>query len=297
MNGQLTRTDVYQIITDRILDQLEQGCVPWQKPWRSVGGVAPTNLHSGRPYRGINVFLLSVAPFSSPYWLTFRQAKERGGHVKAGSKGYPVVYWNWREVTEETTGNEEPKTKLVPFLRYYTVFNVEQTEGVAYPKPETLDNNNNSIEACEQIVANMPHRPVIRHQGDAAYYQPTADRVTMPPMGLFRSSEEYYSTLFHELTHSTGHESRLARPTLTELCPFGSTNYSKEELVAEMGAAFLCGQTGIENRTIDNSAAYIKNWLSKLRNDRKMVVCAAAQAQKAADLILGRTHEKDEQES
>jgi antirestriction protein ArdC len=284
---------VYEVITMRILAKLEQGIVPWQQPW--TGG-EPKNLLSGKPYRGVNVFLLTSARYESPYWLTYRQAQTLGAHVRRGEQGYPVVFWKWREQEEDNEEKEQPSRHYAPLLRYYTVFNLAQVEGLdsvkALAKREKVLT---PIAACEQVIADMPHRPAITHQEPRAYYRPLTDTINMPARGLFRSPEEYYSTLFHELTHATGHASRLARPTLMDLCPFGSTNYSKEELVAEMGAAFLCGYCGIENKTVDNSAAYIRSWLTKLRNEKTLVILAAAQAQKAADYILGKASngEKD----
>jgi antirestriction protein ArdC len=175
-------------------------------------------------------------------------------------------------------------------LRYYTVFNLEQTTGIETPM-ELHKQTFQPIERCEALVTSMPQRPTLHHGEPRAYYRPSVDAINMPRPELFDSPEEYYSTLFHELTHSTGHARRLNRPTLTDLCPFGSTNYSKEELVAEMGAAFLCGICGIENRTVDNSAAYIASWLRVLKHDKQMVILAAAQAQRAADFIQGVTYQ------
>jgi len=276
-------SNAYQVITDRIMGLLEQGTVPWHKPWK--GGGEAMNLISKRNYRGINRFLLNVASYASPYWLTFNQAKKLGGHIKKGEKSTPVVFWKLLEKEDEQTG----KKKEIPVLRYYRVFNLEQTEGIeGPPAEETEEQEFTPIERCEQLVAGMPNPPGLQHLRQSAWYHPSRDLVNLPKPESFESSEEYYSTLFHELAHATGHQSRLKRPTLADMAPFGSTNYSKEELVAEMAAAFLCGATGIENATIDNSAAYLNGWLKKLKKDNKLVVQAAAQAQKAADYIQGR---------
>jgi antirestriction protein ArdC len=207
------------------------------------------------------------------------------GSVKRGEKATPVVFWKVTEYTTEDVDTGEEETRKGFVLRYYNVFNVEQCEGIEYPMPTVVHNNIQPIDECECIVVNMPMAPIIRHREPMAYYRPSEDVINMPERALFNSSEEFYSTLFHEMTHSTGHEKRLNRKTVTDLCPFGSTNYRKEELCAEMGAAYLCGIAGIENRTIDNSAAYINGWLSKLRRDPKVLVNAAAQAQKAVDYI------------
>jgi len=273
---------VYQVITDRIVGLLEKGTIPWRKPW--AGGGSPRNLCSGKEYRGVNVFLLSATAFSAPWWLTFNQAKDRGGSVKKGEHGFPVIYFQMLEKEDAS----KPRGKArIPLLRYYTVFNVGQCEGIEAPEVK-LRPDVAPIEACERVVPYYPSPPHIVHGEPRAYYQPSTDRINLPERRLFDSAEEYYCTLFHELGHSTGHDKRLGRKGITDPVMFGSHGYSKEELVAEMTAAFLCGHCGIENATLDNSAAYIAGWLRKLRDDRKLVIEAAAQAQKAADLILGR---------
>lgn len=274
---------VYEMMTDRIIAQLEKGTVPWQKPWNGTTGL-PKNLQSGKVYRGINLFMLGCSGFASPYWLTFKQCKAKGGSIKAGSKATPVIFWKFLEKENSETG----ETDSIPMLRYYQVFNVDQCGGIEAPdeeEAETIDFQ--PIEEAENIVKGFKASPKLTHEEARAYYRPCSDMINMPKAETFRTEEEYYSTLFHEMTHSTGHEARLNRKTITDLCPFGSTNYSKEELIAEMGAAFLCGHAGIENKTIDNSAAYIQHWVRKFKDKPKMVVTAAAQAQKAADFILG----------
>ena len=282
--------DVYEIITDRIIEKLEAGTIPWHKPWSGGDGI-PKNLITKKEYRGINVFMLGVSGWGSSYWLSYKQAQELGGCVKKGEKGTPVVFWKWLTSKKEDESDE----KNFPMLRYYTVFNVEQTEGIDEKKIPSLAIKYNKIERleqCEAITANMPKKPMLTFNEQRAYYSPTLDYVNMPKRKTFTSSEEYYSTLFHELTHSTGHASRVNRKGID--CPdgswssFGSVPYAKEELVAEMGASFLCGICQVENKTIDNSAAYIKSWLRKLKDDKKMVIMAAAQAQKAVDFILGK---------
>jgi len=284
------KVDPYQVVTDRIVSLLEQGTVPWQKPWQS-GHLLPRNLISQREYRGVNVFLLHAMSFESPYWLTFNQAKELGGNVKRGEKACPVVFWKWLDVEER--GEKE----RVPFLRYYSVFNLAQCEGIPAGKIPSLNGSKRdhcAITEAERIFAAMPKRPEVKHGLDRAYYSPGGDFVGMPAPESFRSGEDYYSVLFHELTHSTGHESRLNRKGVSgsdgEWSAFGSTPYAKEELVAEMGAAFLCGQAGIVERTLNNSASYVASWLQRLKDDRRLVVQAAAQAQKAADFILAKTY-------
>jgi len=282
--------NVYQIITERVVKLLEAGVIPWKKPWDSTLG-APRNFATKKLYRGINVFLLSNHSFKSPYWMTFLQIAGMGGSVKAGAKATPVIFWKLLKQGAAATsvnadGDEQVGGDTIPLLRYYNVFNVEQTNGITVPEEPTRIFN--PIEECEQIVSAMPNRPTIQHNGNKAFYSPPKDFVNMPAQEAFNSPEEYYCALFHELTHSTGHESRLKRSGITDCHHFGETDYSKEELVAEIGAAFLCGTAGIENRTIDNSAAYIASWLKCLENDNKLVVHAAAQAQRATDFILGQ---------
>lgn len=272
--------NVYEIVTKEIMQKLEDGTIPWQKPWNAE---LPMNLISKKEYRGINLFLLNMKRFTNPYWLSFKQVDELGGSVRSGEKGSMVVFYKWFQKIDI---DNEVKDEF-PILRYYKVFNADQCTGLNIPKLEAKLEFA-PIEKCEQIIDQMNNKPSINHDGNAAYYRPSNDSVTMPPKEIFKSIPEYYSTLFHEITHSTGHQSRLNRNTLTDICPFGSTNYSKEELVAEMGAAFLCGHAQIENKTIDNSASYIKGWLERLKNDSRLVLQAAGLAQKAVDYILNR---------
>src|SRR6266852_5678626 len=277
-----SRQNVYEIVAEQIIRQLEQGVAPWHKPWRTD---PPCNLISGKPYRGINTFLLATQGYGSRFWLTFNQANKLGGHIRKGEKSSIVTFWNvGEEKTVRDADGRERKSR--PFLlRYYRVFNVEQTEciadklGLGNATPRVA-----SIEQCESIVAGMPNPPVMQ-QDARAWYRPSTDTVGMPSRSLFNSAEEYYSTLFHELAHSTGHASRVGREGIEQLNTFGSESYSKEELVAEMGAAMLCGVTGIAQATIQNSASYLKCWIDRLRSESKLLVSAASQAQKACDYI------------
>ena len=284
------KVDAYQVITDRIIGLLEQGVIPWQKPWQS-GEMMPRNLISKKQYRGVNVFLLHAMMYENPFWLTFNQALELGGNVKKGEKACPVVFWKWLD------SKEAGEARRIPFLRYYSVFNVAQCEGIPQDKVPAVNGSKREhtpIEQAEKIVAGMPKRPAIQQKWARAFYSPDGDFVGIPEIELFRSPEDYHSVLFHELTHATGHESRLNRKGVTGSdglwSAFGSQSYSQEELVAEMGAAFLCGQAGIVERTIDNSAAYVQAWLERLKDDRRLIVQAAAQAQKASDFILGKQY-------
>ncbi len=295
MDGQkesYVKPDVYQVVTDRIIRLLESGTVPWHQPWKG-GNQWPQNFISRKVYRGINVFLLNTARYASPFWLTFKQVQSLGGRIKKGEKAFPVVFW---KIFEEDQGEE---TKRIPFLRYHSVFNTAQCEEVAVPaiQPAESDSRFQPIEKCEQVVAAMPKCPIIQHGGIRACYSPSLDAITMPEPGLFESDERYYNTLFHELTHATGHVSRLNRKEIAEPIRFGSDPYSREELVAEMGSAFLCGHCDIENKTIDQSASYIQHWLERIKDDRKLVVHAGAQAQKACDFILDVRYGEEEDNS
>jgi antirestriction protein ArdC len=280
--------NVYEIVTARILEALSKGVCPWRKPW-SVD--VPRNVVSGREYRGVNVFLLQGSSFGSPWWLTFKQAKDLGGTVKRGERGCPVVFW---KVTEKEESNGKISKGFL--LRYFTVFNVEQTEGIDAPETITyrlID----PIDECEGIVAGYTDPPRIEHGGGAAFYSPSQDRIQIPGRKLFSCAPEYYSTLFHELIHSTGAAHRLARRGVVDGARFASHEYSFEELIAECGAAFLCAEGGISPSTIENSAAYLGSWIKKLRSEPRWIVEAASLASKAADLVLGRGPKAKEEAS
>ncbi len=282
--------DVYQIITDRIVQQLENGVVPWHKPWKAGAHGWPKNLVSKRDYRGVNVFLLSCTDYELPYWVSYKQAKQLGGHVCKGQKSTLVLFWKWYDKEDSESG----KAVKIPVLRYYNVFNVAQCDGLDERIPQVdavADNEFTPIEACERIVAGMPQSPDINHGSAGAFYRSSDDTVSMPFQERFETPEHYYSTLFHELVHSTGHDGRLKRNGIIESHRFGSGSYTREELVAEMGAAFLCGHADTVDATIDDSASYIDGWLKRLKDDKRLVVHAAANAQKAADFILDRMHE------
>jgi antirestriction protein ArdC len=287
--------NVYEIVTERIVTLLESGTVPWRKPWTGDSSL-PQNLRSHKPYRGVNVFLLSCAPHASPYWVSFKQALQLGGSVRKGEHGYPVVFWLWPDKRATAAGDDaEGPTRpgRAPTPRYYTVFNAEQCDGLELP-PALARPPFEPIERCDAVVAGMPRPPAIRHGGSMACYSPSQDVVSMPAREAFTVREAYYNVLFHELGHSTGAATRLGRSGVTDPSKFGSHAYSREELIAEMTAAFLCGHCEIAPTTLDNSAAYLASWLQVLRGDTKLVVQAAAAAQKAADWILDRCHVDEE---
>ena len=282
------RSDPYAEITGRITQALERGTVPWRTPWRARGH---RNARSNRPYRGINTLVLQMAAlergWSDPRWLTYRQAEQAGGHVLRGEHGTRVVLWKW---IEKRSAEDPEQVERFPLLRLYSVFNVAQCEGVRLPDrgksccPDPL-------ERAEAVIAGYRDGPEIRHGAESAYYVPERDEVHLPERSQFTDAHGYYATLFHELAHSTGHPKRLGREGYRTAARFGSERYSQEELVAEFAAAFLGSEAGIDPSRVEQSAAYIASWLRVLDDDRRLVVVAAAQGQRAADHILGREPE------
>ena len=286
---------MYQVITDRVIDQLEQGVIPWRKTWSSYG--LARNYVSGKLYRGINMLMMNF--FSShtiPYYLTFNQAKQLGGKVRKGAKSQRVIYF--KVLFKDEKGNAisrqqaealGDKAQVIKFLKYFNVFNVEDIDGIDFQFEELRLLPNERIERCEQVFRAYPNPPTYTEEDKSrAFYAPATDSLNMPPITQHDSSAFYYSTLFHEVIHSTGHAKRLAREEIVNPAKFGSMPYSHEELVAELGAAFLCHITGIDNdHVFQNSAAYIQGWLSKLKDDRKFIFKASAEAQKAVDYIIG----------
>ncbi|MGD0819411.1 MAG: zincin-like metallopeptidase domain-containing protein [Desulfomonilia bacterium] len=286
--------NVFEIVTEQILSHLDKGIIPWKKPWTSKI-LFPRNLVTSKLYRGINIWLLLASSYASPYWLTFNQAKTLGGTIKKGEKSSIVVFWNFKEVEELNEATSEMEKKNIPFLKYYRVFNVLQCEGITYPdQPE--ESHSDPIVEAEAIIEGYKGRPEIKHGFTKACYNPIEDVVKMPNKSAFVNQEKYFSVLFHETTHSTGSETRLNRETLTTPAAFGSKSYAREELVAEMGAAYLCGISGIAHATIENSAAYIQGWRDSISKDSKLVVLAAAQAQKAVNYITGRQEDDDHED-
>ena len=307
MSKKPTRKDapkfnLYQVVTDRIIASLKAGVIPWEKPWKAsqhTGGPFPRNFSTGRPYRGINIMLLWSSCYSSPFWISFNQARELNGSVRKGEKGTQIVFYKQlRSRTTKDDNSAKDEDRRPPFvLTYHTVFNVEQCDGLTVPqieKPTTTPNAVEQDEACEAIVTGWTNRPTLHLNSQSemrAYYAPHADAVHMPARHRFLDAAHYYSTLFHELVHSTGHESRLNR---TFGARFGDELYSKEELVAEMGAAFLCAIAGIANEHTDrNTTAYLQSWIAELEEDNRLIVHAAANAQRAVDSIIGTTFEDE----
>lgn len=272
---------IYEMVTQTIIEKLERGVVPWRKPFKN--GIA-VNWKTQKPYRGINTMLLDGGEYA-----TFKQIKEVGGKVKKGEKSQIIVFWKWLEIEDKETKEE----KQVPFLRYYRVFEIgSQVEGME-PKRDYETFDHDPITEAEKIKENYINAPTYSFVRGGAWYKPFLDVVNVPPMKDFESVHEFYSTLFHEMVHSTGHQSRLAREGITTHNGFGSELYSKEELVAELGASMLCSVCGIDNHIIDNSASYIQSWLRALKNDKKLIVQASQQAQKACDYIQGIQFENE----
>jgi antirestriction protein ArdC len=281
---------VYDIVTGKIIEQLENGVIPWKKPWGLTGsGELPKNGITGRHYSGINLLMLE---WGESYY-TWTQIQEQNKsckdpkdrwHLKKGSKASIIVFFT---VMEKEGKNEDPDR--IPVIRYYNVFKSSDIEGC--PQPEKRKHN--TIEEAEAILRNFTEVPIYHHNDNRAFYSPMEDYINVPEMSRFEVPEEYYCTLFHEMAHSTGHVSRLKRfvgPALN--ASFGSKLYSFEELIAELGASFLCGVCGIEQKTLENSAAYIDSWIKVLKEDNKIIVKAAAKAQKAADYIQEGNHDK-----
>jgi antirestriction protein ArdC len=291
------KIDIYQEITDKIISSLEDGFIPWRKPWNAKNsGNSPfqNNFVSKEDYRGANQWLLEVVAhkenYASKHWLTFKQCKALGGNVKKGEKGTRIAFWKFfdsKEVLEDGTN------KRIPMAKHYTVFNADQCEKL----PERTQNTCKEfkpIEEAEKLSSQCQKKLAIevREGGARAFYSPTTDYIQMPLKTSFESPEGYYSTLFHEMTHSTGHKSRLNREGFEGKHYFGDAVYSKEELVAEMGASYLSALAGISQETIENSSAYIASWLQKLRNDKKFVIQASSHAQKSCDYLLGKEFKK-----
>lgn len=271
--------DIYGEITNRIMDQMKQGIIPWQKPWVASG--AAISHTTGKPYSLLNQMLLGRAG----EYATFKQVQQEGGRVRKGEKSSMIVFWKWMTVKDEETDEE----KEIPLLRYYNVFHIDQCEGLEAKHGKPLPQGVEPNEAAQAIIDAYLAREGVtleHQQGDHAFYRPSTDTIVLPLRDQFAETAEYYSTAFHEMTHSTGHAKRLDR--LEKTAFFGSDAYSKEELIAEIGAAALVNRCGLETaKSFRNSAAYIQNWLQALKNDKRFIVSAAGKAEKAVALIVG----------
>jgi antirestriction protein ArdC len=287
------KSDVYERITTRIVDELEKGVRPWFKPWNAehaAGRITRPLRGNSIPYRGINVLMLwseaMTKGFAAPIWMTFKQALELNAHVKKGEKGSLVVYASkiTRTETEEGSGNEVERE--IPFMRGYTVFNVEQIDGLPaqyYAKAEPRLDTVQRIDSAERFFAATGAR--IQHGGNQAFYTMADDRVQMPPFESFQDAESYYATLAHETTHWTRHPKRLEREFGRKR--WGDEGYAMEELVAELGSAFLSADLDLTPEPREDHASYIANWLKVLKDDKRAIFTAAAHAQRAADFLHG----------
>lgn len=279
--------NVYETVTTRILSQLDQGVVPWRKTWKNG---LPKSLSTGKEYRGLNLLVLGTTEYSSRYWLTYRQAEHLGGHVRQGEHATTVVYWKWRTAQElerrrQQTGRDHP-APCHPFTA--SVFNLDQVEGIARPEDDVLNPANRRLEIAEQMMEVMPDKPEIIHTlTSQPAYCPALDQITLPHLSQFENAEHFYCVLWHELCHATGHPKRLHR--FDDAQRDQPEKYSFEELVAEFGAAFLCGFAGIENRHTEAlQASYIEGWSTVLRKDQRLLLRAASAAQRAVDYIRGK---------
>lgn len=284
------RQDIYSRITDQIVAALEQGVKPWTQPWNAAHAAGPVSRplrHNGQPYAGINVLTLWASSmerrFAAPIWMTFKQAIELGGHVRKGEKGSPVVYADKMVKTDQDAqGNDEER--VIPFLKAYTVFNIEQIDDLPSHYYALAQSGTNTDERDAHAEAFFTATgAVIRHGGNSAFYVPSQDFIQMPPFEAFRDAQSYYATLAHECTHWTRHGSRLDRDLGRKT--FGDEGYAREELVAELGAAFLCADLGLKPEDRDDHAAYVGSWLRVLKNDKRAIFSAAAHAQRAADYL------------
>ena len=270
--------DIFAAVTDRIIAQMEQGIIPWHKPWVAAGNCI--SHATGKPYSILNQMLLG----KPGEYVTFKQCQQEGGKVKKGEKASMVVFWKWLDVKNEDT----EEIKQIPMLRYFSVFHIDQCEGLTPKHTPVLPDVASANESADKIIDDYVQRSgvqIVHREGDKAYYQPAIDRVTLPTRQQFNSTAEYYSTAYHELVHSTGHQSRLDR--LDHVAAFGSEDYSKEEVVAEIGACVLVNRTGLEtSASFRNSTAYLQNWLQVLKNDKRFIISAAGKAEKAVELIL-----------
>lgn len=288
-----TRQDIYSRITNQIVAALEQGVKPWTQPWNATHAAGPVSRplrHNCQPYAGINILTLWASAmerhYAAPMWMTFKQAVELGGHVRKGEKGSPVVYADKMVKTEESESGQDEE-RIIPFLKAYTVFNIEQIDdlpGHYYALAKSDPNPDERDARAEAFFAATGAD--IRHSGSSAFYVPSQDFIQMPAFEAFRDAEGYYATLAHECTHWTRHVSRLDRDLGRKR--FGDEGYAREELVAELGAAFLCADLGLALEDRADHASYIGSWLRVLKDDKRAIFSAAAHAQRAIDYLNGR---------
>lgn len=299
----------YEVVTEKILSIIDRGVIPWRKPWSSSPAAMLPQISgkTSHEYQGCNQFLLTVVSmaegFTSNKWLTFKQVTELGGNVRKGSKGTPIVYygqWSPKGDSGEVSSDKDGNPVRVGFLRFYYGFNASQCDNLPAKFTDTLlpvekRSDAQKIEACEAIAAKYTDCPVVAHGNARAFYRPLADEIHMPNIDTFVNDESYYAALFHEMAHSTGHAKRLARKEICEFGVFGSESYAKEELVAELAASFLCRDAGIDKPDlVEQSASYLDGWRKAIKGDVKLVVGAAAAAQRAANWISGKAGQENQ---
>jgi antirestriction protein ArdC len=281
-------TNVYEIVTDRILKLLEQGIAPWRREWNFKDGL-PRNFDSKHHYKGYNLLYLAIAQmlegWQYPLYLTYIGARKHGWNVRKGEEGNLVLFMKTQERIEKDPATGEELTKRQSVLRYYHVFNLDQIEG--WNKEDLGLHEATKIPTCEELIASfVPNLPGIRHGRPS--YSPARDVIFMPDPIEFENEPLYYATRFHETIHATGAKHRLARPGIVEDNHFGDDQYSFEELIAEIGAAFLSARSGISAQVIEHNAAYVKAWREKLEENVTWIVKASSQAQKAVEYLLSR---------
>jgi antirestriction protein ArdC len=288
--------DIYAAITDRIIAELENGIIPWEKPWAGTPDGA-VSYATGKPYSVLNQILLG----KPGEYLTFKQIQEKDGKIKKGAKANMVVFWKFLQKTKDDgkggivrDSNGLPVYDNIPFLRYYNVYHIDDVEGIEKKHTKDVEQRDNKpIDEAQKVLEGYWQREgiTVEHvkNSDRAYYRRSDDLIHLPEMGQFKSAEAYYDTAFHESVHITGHEKRLNRLTTGLSAAFGGEDYSKEELCAEIGACSIMHQLGLEtDKTFRNTASYIQSWLRALKNDKRMIVSAAGKAEKAVDLIFNR---------
>lgn len=283
----MVKANVYDMVTNRIIAELEKGKIPWQKPWTGVRSGAYNRI-TKRPYSLLNQMLLQ----HTGEYATFKQWQDLGGHIRKGEKSEIVVFWKIFESKETDSDTGEIEIKKIPLLRYYNVFHISQVDGVEPLALEQLNDEVEPIEAGDKIITDYidkEHLNFIECKSNKAYYSPSSDTVVVPLKEQCQLINEWYSIAFHEISHSSGHKSRLNRIQTGAISAFGSQDYSKEELVAELSSATLMSVAGLETpKTFRNSTAYIQNWLQVLRNDNKFIVSASSKAEKAVNYILAK---------
>lgn len=285
-----TKVKAYELINNKFIELLEKGVSPWRQPWKSRQRGLAKSIITGKRYTGCNFFITNIQPYSSSFWGTYKQIESLGGKVKKGEKGTPIVFYTMLE--KEAKDSKEKES--IPFMKYSYIFNLDQVEGIEKDESNQVEiKEHDAIEICENTIKSFPLGfPKAENDEDRAFYIPSKDIINVPLLGLFSSPEEYYHTYFHECIHATGHERRLKREGVTKCSYFGNEVYSKEELIAELGASYMSAHCGIDNDTIDNSASYIAGWLKVLKENPRYITQASAKAWQAYKYLTNEKGEK-----